>query len=360
MENDTSISDLFKNIIGFGILQGANLTIEQARNRLDLVVNELKDSCLLLDGSIKGRFSMHDVIRTVAITCGYTDYHVFTDKNDIESEWKDKDKLKQCTIISLVGNKIITRLWPEGLDCPELEFFYMRSRGSSFEIPEEFFRAMPKLKVLDLFKLQQSLLPLSLEVLTNLQTLCLDDSKIEDVAIIGKLDKLKVLSMKFSNIMKLPTEIGQLTQLRILDLSNCQKLIVIAPNVISKLSQLEELYLEGCGIQWNVEVLEELKGLSRLSGLEIDIKDNKMLPKDFFFKELKRYRMSIGVWRDIRWRSYYSYYSSKYESLNMLEFDCDSTISLEEIQIVKNVEFLRLAKVSNDDNNLTTFFNEKV
>ncbi|XP_031271461.1 probable disease resistance protein At4g27220 [Pistacia vera] len=242
MENNTSISDLFKNIVSLGILEGANFTIEQARNRLDLVVKELKDSCLLLDGYNKERFSMHDAVRIVAITCGYLDYYVFTERNDIESEWKDKDKLRKCTIISLVGNNIITQLSPEGLDCPELEFFDMSKRGSSFKIPEGFFKLMPKLRVLNLFRLHQSLLPLSIDLLTNLQTLCLDYSKIKDFAIIGKLKKLKVLSLRNTDIEELPLEMGQLIGLKFLDLSNCRQLEVIAPDVISKLSQLEELY----------------------------------------------------------------------------------------------------------------------
>ncbi|XP_031254302.1 uncharacterized protein LOC116112287 [Pistacia vera] len=353
MENNTSISDLFKNIVGLGILEGANLTIEEARNRLDLVVKELKDSCLLLDGSTKGRFSMHDVVRVVAITCGYTNHHMFTERNDVESEWKDKDKLRECTIISVVDNNIITQLWNEGLDCPKLEFFDMSNQYSSVGIPEEFFTVMPKLKVLNLFRIQQSSLPSSLDLLTNLQTLCVDDSSIEDIAIIGKLKKLKVLSLRNTNVEELPTEMGRLTQLRLLDLSNCEQLEVIAPNVISKLSQLEELYMKGCCIQWKVEELKELKHLSQLTSLEIDIKDNKMLPKDFFFKELRRYKITIG--------DSPLYLSMDYELLSrMLEFKYDSSISLEELRIFKNVELLQLVEFSDDDNNLTPLFNKKV
>ncbi|XP_031286055.1 uncharacterized protein LOC116144763 [Pistacia vera] len=51
---------------------------------------------------------------------------------------------------------------------------------------------------------------------------------------------------------------------------------------------------------------------------------------------------------------------NSYEFSRMLEFKYDSTISLEELQIFKNVELLRLAEFSDDDNNLTPLFNEKV
>ncbi|XP_031285939.1 putative disease resistance protein At4g19050 isoform X2 [Pistacia vera] len=349
MENDTSISNLLKNIVRLGILEGANLTIEQARNRLDSVVKELKDSCLLLDGRTKRRFSMHDVVRIVALTCAYTDHHVFTERNDIESEWKDKDKLRKCTIISLVGNKIITQLWPEALDCPELEFLNMSERGSSFEIPKEFFMVMPKLKVLNLsrvqksslpssfdllttflnlFRIQKSSLPSSLGLLTNLQTLCLDGSEIEDVAIIGKLKQLKVLSLRNTRIKNLPTEMDQLTGLKFLDLSNCWQLKVIVPNVISKLLQLEELYIKGCNIQWKV----------------------------FFSRELRRYKISMGN----EWWNSYGWPKSNYKFSRILKFKYDSTISLEELRILKNVELLGLVEFSDDDNNLTPLFNKKV
>ncbi|XP_044482580.1 putative disease resistance protein At3g15700 [Mangifera indica] len=197
LENNTSISDLIKHVVGQDILEGANLTMENTRNRLDRVVRELKYACLLLDGVEDGQFAMHDVVRVVAITIANVNHHVFTARNDVERDWKDKDKLKKCTKISLPSkNTIISQLWPNDLDCPSLEYFYMTDmRNSSFEISEGFFMVMPKLRVLNLVGLQQSSLPSSIHHLTNLQTLCLDKSNIEGVTIIGKLKKLKVLSL---------------------------------------------------------------------------------------------------------------------------------------------------------------------
>ncbi|XP_031255477.1 probable disease resistance protein At4g27220 isoform X2 [Pistacia vera] len=356
MKNNTSISDLFRHVVGLDILEGANLTMEDARDRLDKLVRELKDSCLLLDSFESGQFAMHDAIRAVAVTIAYTDHHVFTRRNDIEREWKNKDKLKKCTKISLPGNStIISQLWPKDLDCPNLEYFYMTNTwASSYEIPEDFFTVMPKLKVLNLFGMQQSSLPSSLDLLTNLQTLCLDHSKIEDVAIIRNLKQLKVLSLQYSNIKELPSEFGQLTQIRLLDLSDCRQLKVIAPNLIPKLSQLEELYIKGCCIQWKVEVLKELKHLTQLTTLTLDVTNDIVLPQGFFYRELKRYNISI---RNERW-NFYDW--PNYEFSRILEFNYDSTISLEELRILKNVELLRLVEFSDDDNNLKPIFNEKV
>ena len=103
---------------------------------------------------------------------------------------------------------------------------------------------------------------------------------------------------------ELPREIGLFTHLRLLDLRNCTKLEVIPPNVLSGLIQLEELYVSISFTQWEIQgvnneraSLAELKHLSQLTTLEVHIPDAKMLPKDLVFKNLKRYKISIGdVW----------------------------------------------------------------
>ncbi|XP_044477736.1 probable disease resistance protein At5g63020 [Mangifera indica] len=79
MKNNTTISDLLKLITGLDILERGNLSMKQARNRLASLVYELKDSCLLLDGSTSEQFSMHDVVRSVVIIIAYKDHDVFTE-----------------------------------------------------------------------------------------------------------------------------------------------------------------------------------------------------------------------------------------------------------------------------------------
>ncbi|XP_044481947.1 probable disease resistance protein At4g27220 [Mangifera indica] len=365
MENYASISDLFIHVVCLDILEGANLTMEDARDRLDNLVHELKDASLLLGEVTSEYFAMHDVIRDVAIIIAYVDHHVFTTKNDIERDWKNRDKLKKSTRISLPGNStIISQLWPNDLDCPTLEYFYMPN--SHFNIPEDFFKVMPMLKVLNLAGLQQLSLPSSLHLLKNLQTLCLNDSTIKDVAIIWELKKLKVLSMRQSFIEELPIEIGQLTELRLLDLSYCRQLHVIVPNVISKLLQLEEFHIKGCPIQWKVEVLMELKSLKNLTSVELNVKDCKVLPQNLFAKEPRRYKISIGNYWERR-RSLFPEYGEHERTLAV-----NSIKLLEEFNAFKNVEVLELAEVSEDENyvedsnfdlqssEITPLFNEKV
>ncbi|KAJ0010450.1 hypothetical protein Pint_34678 [Pistacia integerrima] len=361
MVNDTTILDLLKYIMGLDILGGGIRTMKQARNRLESLVYELKDSCLLLDGRTNEHFSMHDVVRVVAITIAYRDEHVFTERNNLEREWRNKDELKKCSKISLADTSVISELWPEGLDCPKLEFFSMGMKDSSFEIPKKFFVGMGNLKVLSLHDMKLSLPSLSL--LINLQTLCLNYGNFEDITIIGELRQLKILSLQHCKIKKLTREIGKLTHLRLLELSNCRNLKVIAPNVISCLLRLEELYMSGCSILWTVEGLEELKHLTHLTALEIDISDDKILPNDFLSKKLERYQISIGNWRfpqryidgdDGKYMFIESFLYDEHATLRTLKLKFSSVIKiwLEQFQCFKNVEFLCLDKLESIKNDV--------
>ena len=127
-----------------------------------------------------------------------------------------------------------------------------------------------------------------------------------DIAIISELKKLESLSLIGSNIEQLPKEIEQLIHLRLLDLSNCSKLQVIPPNIISSLSQLERLRMENSFTGWEVEgsndkrtnaSLSELKYLSHLGTLDMEVPDAKLLPKGILFENLIRFKILIGdVW----------------------------------------------------------------
>ncbi|XP_044477735.1 uncharacterized protein LOC123205012 [Mangifera indica] len=257
---------------------------------------------------------------------------------------------------------MISEIGAQGLDCPKLEFFNTRMKGSS-EIPEDFFVGMENLKVLSFFHLDELSLPTSLGLLTNLQTLCLDYGTFSDITFIGELRKLKILSLRHCKIEQLAEEISKLTQLRLLDLSNCWKLKVIVPNVISSLSQLEELYMSGCSILWKVEILEKLRHLSKLTTLEIDISDDQILPKDFFSKKLERYKISIGNAAtkfggssihlgDGKFMNVESCWFNK-PTLTTLKLNLNSFIWHGELQLLLNVEFLCLEKLQGMKNDLS-------
>ncbi|GAY66521.1 hypothetical protein CUMW_249360 [Citrus unshiu] len=194
---------------------------------------------------------------------------------------------------------------PERLQCPCLELLHTEGDGS-LQVSDHFFKGTEGLKVLNFTRIHFSSLPSSLGCLINLQTLCLDYCRLKDIAIVGQLKKLEILSLVYSDIKQLPLEIGRLTRLQLLDLSNCWSLELIPPNVISKLSRLEELFMHNSFSQWDkVEggsnaSLVELKGLSKLTTLEIHVSDSEILPLDFVSVELERYKIYIGQ-MSVRW-----------------------------------------------------------
>ncbi|XP_059441636.1 disease resistance protein At4g27190-like [Corylus avellana] len=336
--------DLLKYCYGLGSFHGIT-TLEEARNRLDSHVRNLKDSCLLLDcphGS--DHCHMHDVVRDVATFIASRDHNMFVVReNSGLKKWPDVDALKRCKTFSIRGGDI--HELPNEMECPDLRYFYVYGRDQSLQIPETFFKGMGKVQVLDLTKMKLPSLPSSLSLLGNLQTLCLDQCVLEDIAIIGELRNLVVLSLFSSNLSQLPREIGLLTHLRLLDLSNCSKLEVVPPNVLSSLVELEELYMGNSFVQWETEgpnfernnaSLAELKDLSQLITLEIHITDVRNLPKDLSFEKLERYAISIG---DYVWDS-----SKKREASKTLKLKLNTTFQSEvEIKmLLKRTEALYL------------------
>jgi Leucine-rich repeat (LRR) protein len=265
-------------------------------------VDELKASCLLLEGDFGGSVKMHDVVQSFAISVASRDHHVLIVADEFK-EWPTNDVLQHYTAISLPFRKIPDL--PVILECPNLNSFLLLNKDPSLQIPDNFFREMKELKVLDLTGVNLSPLPSSLQFLENLQTLCLDHCVLEDISIVGELKKLKVLSLISSNIVCLPREIGKLTRLLLLDLSNCERLEVISPNVLSSLTRLEELYMGNSFVKWETEgpssqrnnaCLSELKLLSNLITLHMQVTDADNMPKDLFlcFQKLERFRIFIG------------------------------------------------------------------
>ncbi|XP_034706656.1 uncharacterized protein LOC117930230 isoform X2 [Vitis riparia] len=319
---DISLDLLLRYGMGLDLFDRID-SLEQARNRLLELVDFLKASGLLLDShEDRNKFDeerasswlfmdadnkfvrMHSVVREVTRAIASKDPHPFVVREDVGlEEWSETDESKRCAFISL-HCKAVHEL-PQGLVCPDLQFFQLHNSNPSLNIPNTFFKGMKKLKILDLPKTHFTTLPSSLDSLTNLQTLHLDGCKLEDIALIGKLTKLEVLSLMGSTIQQLPNEMSRLTNLRLLDLNDCKKLEVIPRNILSSLSQLECLYMKSSFTQWATEgesnaCLSELNHLSHLTTLEIHIPDAKLLPKDILFENLTRYGISIGPWWRLR------------------------------------------------------------
>ena len=335
-----AIFDLLKYTVGLGLFKRIS-TLAEARNRLHKLVNDLKASCLLLEGGADGKVKMHDVVHCFAASVASRDHHVFTlASGTVLKEWPAM--LEQCSAISLPRSKIPGL--PEVFNCPKAESFILYNGDPSLKIPDSLFKGTKTLQLVDMTDVQLPTLPSSLQFLEKLQTLCLDSCGLKDIAMIGELKMLKVLSLIGSNIVRLPREIGQLTRLQLLDLSDNPSLEMIPPNVLSCLTQLEDLNMENSFLQWGLEGLDsqrnnaslaELKCLPNLSTLYLHITDPMILPRDFFSKKLERFKILIGEGWD---------WSSKRETSTTMKLKISASIQSEEgIQLLlKRTEDLHL------------------
>ncbi|XP_022719669.1 probable disease resistance protein At4g27220 [Durio zibethinus] len=291
---DILVSDLLQYCIGLDMLKGIK-TVEEARERIDVLVDMLKDSSLLLEGKDNEWVKMHDLIRDVSLSIASKDKRMLViEDEDRRKELLKEGKLNDCTAISLPYSNIheLSRV-----ERSKLELLMLLNKDSSFQISDTFFEGMNELKVLNVTGMNFPSLPSSFLSLTNLRTLRLYQCNLSEIAIIRNLKKLDILSFQGSSIKQLPVEIAELTQLKLLDLSECYKLKVIPAKVISKLSRLEELYVGNSFCQWNVDgnaQLPELKNLSCLSALHVYIPDAQIMPKDLFSVKLGRYKFAIG------------------------------------------------------------------
>ncbi|KAL6324299.1 hypothetical protein AAG906_007421 [Vitis piasezkii] len=317
---DISMDQLLKYGMGLDLFEHVS-SLEQIRNKLVTLVKILKDSSLLLDAEDRYRpgvgpgvffgyndenkfVRMHDVVGDVARAIAAKDPHRFVVIKEALGleEWQRKEEFRNCSRISLQCRDL--RELPERLVCSKLEFFLLNGNDPSLRIPNTFFEETELLKVLDLSAMHLTPLPSSLGFLSNLRTLRVYRCTLQDMALIGELKKLQVLSFASCEIERLPKEFMQLTDLRALDLWGCSYLKVIPQNVISSLSRLEHLCLAKSFTKWGAEgfgsgesnnaCLSELNNLSYLKTLCIEITDPDLLSKDLVFEKLTRYVISVS------------------------------------------------------------------
>ncbi|XP_058183261.1 probable disease resistance protein At4g27220 isoform X2 [Rhododendron vialii] len=290
---DTDIrifEDLVKYGIGHGLFQDAN-TMNAAKARALSVTRHLQASCLLLESEQEECVKMHDVVRDMGILIASSggEHAVMVKAGIGLKEWPREENYRGCTAISLMYNEI-TKL-PDQFVCSRLQTLLLQNNSDVQEIPDAFFEEAKSLRVLDFSSADIQLLPSSLGLLTNLGTLCLNCCQsITDISILGKLKKLEILSLRESCIEELPQEVGELGNLRMLDLTLSNDIKQIPPNVISRLSNLEELYMQGSFAEWGQAVegtengtnagLDELTCLPRLNVLKVDICGVQCMPNN--------------------------------------------------------------------------------
>jgi len=352
MGHPSLVMDLVKYCFGLGILEGVS-SLSATRHKINKWIDDLKDMGLVLYESPNIHFYMSHMVREYALSNAHKDHYVFALREDKLDKWPD---LNKCISISICNSDIIDGL-PQIINCPQLKFLQIETNDPYLEIHENSFRRMKNLSVLKLSGFRLSSLLYSIEFLLNLKMLCLERFTLDcNLSLVGKLKKLRILSFSGSQLKNLPTELRNLDKLQLLDITNCFKLRIIPPNLISSLTCLEELYIRKSLMKMLVEretnkgqnsFVSELKNLHQLKVVDLSIPCVSMFPNDLFFDKLKNYKIEIGDFEVFSVGKFRM--PNKYEELKVLALQLEDDIDVHSQKVIKllfkTVQCLFLGKI---------------
>eukprot|EP00257_Ricinus_communis_P015766 XP_015573739.1 disease resistance protein At4g27190 [Ricinus communis] len=312
-DSDIPIEYLVRYGMGLGLFDGV-YTLKEGRNRVHALVDKLRTSFLLFQSSKVECVKLHVVVRSTALSIASKRENKFLVLRDAEREGLMNDAYNSFTALSIVCND--TYKGAVDLDCSRLKFLQLVSINCSLIVKlqdlNSAFEGMRGVQVLAFLDMRISSNLVSFHVLENLKVLCLGNccfeamsSSTKDLFKIGILVNLEILSFAGSDIMELPREIGQLSHLRLLDLTSCTSLRKIPVGVLSKLSRLEELYMRNSFSKWqsacgdfeqkNNASIAELGSLSgHLKVLDIHLPEVNLLTEGLIFQNLERFKISVG------------------------------------------------------------------
>ncbi|XP_077221999.1 uncharacterized protein LOC143855827 [Tasmannia lanceolata] len=265
----------------------------------------LKES--LLEESNSYFVKMHDLIRDLAIwitsSLSVEQGQKFLVKAGMgikeapqENMWEGVER------VSLMVNDI--KRLPTRPNCPTLVSLFLQKNHVLGTIPSSFFELMPRLGVLDLSDTNIESLPIYSYSLVNLRVLILSRChSLIKVPPLKHLTNLQFLDLReCSRIGELPQSIGELVNLKSLDLSYLPNVTTIPPSTICCLSSLQQLITIGTPIEWAKDEnegtscsLAELATLTHLDLLDITVKDFDCLAQDSFqLPTLSKFHLEFG------------------------------------------------------------------
>ncbi|KAK9080866.1 hypothetical protein SSX86_000008 [Deinandra increscens subsp. villosa] len=278
--------NLFKNVS----------TFREARERTKKCVHNLIGVNLLMSSNHLGCVKMHDLLHDFVLNRVSTGGLVWIIKHDDVSYWGSDERSAYCTRISLTCTGL--SMVPTEFKYPNLSLLQLM-HGDMLEFPEYFHENMENLQVIAYYKLQHPLLP---RCSTRLRTLSLHGCTLEsDYSFVGDLVNLEVLSFAHCGIRKLPSTIGNLKRLKLLDLTGCVDL-QIDDGVFMNLDNLEELYMrvsDRKAIRFTDSNWDEFTILvRRLFALEAEFVEKKTRLENLSFNRLEKFKISIGCLLD--------------------------------------------------------------
>nr|XP_027072633.1 disease resistance protein At4g27190-like [Coffea arabica]XP_027072634.1 disease resistance protein At4g27190-like [Coffea arabica] len=265
-------------------------TLRDARDKVDMLVDELESSYLLLnDGEKEDHVKLHDVVREVCLSIASKAEHEFLVSNAGVGE------KNSYTAISLISQDSNHNVLPFCKEYPRLmllrlvfQFDWAFELGK-LDLPKDSFLGMEALKVMELnFFHIEFAVSWPGQMLRSLRTLCLDNCYLGAgmSSMLGQMMQLETLSLFASEIQddRFPADITWSSNLKLLDLRVESSLHPLPVGILSSLKKLEELYLGfHCQLQLGRDkeeergCLKEISSISNLTRLQIDLCDLNLL-----------------------------------------------------------------------------------
>ncbi|XP_010272895.1 PREDICTED: disease resistance protein At4g27190-like [Nelumbo nucifera] len=248
-DHNISVEEVVEYGMGEGLFEDIDM-LDEARGKAQRIINNLKDCRLLLNGDERkvsylrcgldreiGHVRVHEVVRDMGISIASSSSSV-EERQELNgwppSNNKRESKDEHVRRMSLMHNQILEL--PSQLEYPQLQTLLMQFNYMLEEvtIPDTFFEGMAALRVLGLTNNGYMPVPMSLYSLTNLRTLRLHCKKTSNLSGLRELRELQILVLTVTSDKEhmLPKELGQLTNLRLLDFQCNNNSITIAPQVI--------------------------------------------------------------------------------------------------------------------------------
>ncbi|KAG6666587.1 disease resistance protein At4g27190-like isoform X2 [Carya illinoinensis] len=246
------------------------------------LIENLKDSCLLEDGSGEGTVKMHDVVRDVSIwiasTCSEDGSEFLVRSGNGLKEISATELSNSLRRVSFMNNDLERLPDDSVIQCSEASTLLLQGNRRLDRVPARFLEGFGALRLLNISGTRIKSFPDSLLQLDNIRALLLSNCQdLEELPPLERLSRLQVLDLSLTGIRELPRGLEQLSNLRHLNLGKTRRLKVVQAGVISKLSSLEVLDLSNSCYIWKVKgavqekqaCFEELQCLERLQVLSI-------------------------------------------------------------------------------------------
>ncbi|KAK8985683.1 hypothetical protein V6N11_068928 [Hibiscus sabdariffa] len=260
---DISIYDLFELWTSEGFMEGMDSS-QAELDRAHIILNKLKNNCLLEKGALQCEVKLHDLVRNMALRITSENPRFLVragmELKELPGAEQWSEDLEKVSLMDNWGLQIPPHI--SSPNCPILTTLLL-SGCFIKSIPDCFFQQMPALKFLDLSMTALKSLSNSVSGLKNLTVLLLFACRsLEKVPSFSKLKALWDLDLSRTNIKNLPYGMNRLVNLRTLKLANIKNVTKIPNGILPNLSSLRHLDVGRTLVQGHVGALRKLEYFS--------------------------------------------------------------------------------------------------